>query len=76
MKKLFFIIAASITFSNIEAQQPEKIYSIAKVDKPHEYYVQQAELWWKAIEKDKTNEDAWYKLLQGKTATVALLTKG
>ena len=60
MKKLFFIIAASITFSNIEAQQPEKIYSIAKVDKPHEYYVQQAELWWKAIEKDKTNEDAWY----------------
>ena len=42
------------------AQKPEKIYSIAKVDKPHQYYVQQAVLWWKEIEKDKTNEDAWY----------------
>ena len=42
------------------AQVPEKIYSIAKVDKPHEYYVQQAELWWNVLEKDITNEDAWY----------------
>lgn len=53
---LFFGFGLNATF----AQKPEKVYSIAKVDKPHEYYVQQAELWWKEIEKNKSNEDAWY----------------
>jgi hypothetical protein len=41
------------------AQTPEKIYSIAKVDKSYDYYVTQAELWLAEIEKDKSNEDAW-----------------
>jgi hypothetical protein len=61
MKKsvsLFLFLGICLSFTM--AQKPEKIYSIAKVDKPHEYYVQQAELLWKVIEKDKTNEDAWY----------------
>ena len=47
-------------FGLLAAQKPEKIYSVAKVVKPHEYYIQQAELWWKVIEKDKTNEEAWH----------------
>jgi hypothetical protein len=44
----------------LNGQKPEKIYSIAKVYKPHEYFVQQAESWWKQLEKDKTDENAWY----------------
>jgi hypothetical protein len=61
MKKTFLLcLLFGISLGLARAQKPEKIYSFAKVDRPHEYYVQQAELWWKVIEKDKTNEDAWY----------------
>ncbi|MGD0756316.1 MAG: hypothetical protein ABR927_14785 [Bacteroidales bacterium] len=61
MKKLIFIFLAIIGYTGIlTGQKPEKIYSIAKVYKPHEYFVQQAEIWWKEIEKDKTDENAWY----------------
>jgi hypothetical protein len=60
MKKIVLISLAFITYTGIlAAQKPEKIYSFAKVSKPHEYYVQQAGLWWKEIEKDKSNESAW-----------------
>ena len=59
-KKILFLIAIVIHVSLLQAQEPEQIYSTVKVEKPHEFYVQQAELWWKVIEKDKTNEDAWY----------------
>lgn len=41
-------------------QKPERQISFAQESKPHSYYVQQAELWWKEIEKDKTNEMNWY----------------
>jgi len=44
----------------INAQKPEKIYSIAKVAKAHDWYVNQAELWWKELEKNKKDEDAWF----------------
>jgi len=61
MRKIIIISLTFIGyFGSLSAQKPEKIYSIAKVDKPHEYYVQQAEVWWKVIEKDKTNEEAWF----------------
>lgn len=50
-----------IVFSGLLlAQKPEQIYSFAKVSKSHKYYLKQAELWWKEIEKDSTNEEAWY----------------
>jgi len=52
---LLFISATAVT-----AQQPEEVFSFAKVYKPHSYYVEQAELWWKEIQKDKSNENAWY----------------
>ncbi len=55
---IFLIISISIGY--LTAQKPEKIYSFAKVDKPHKYYTQQVELWWKEIEKDKQNEEAWF----------------
>ncbi len=41
-------------------QKPEEQISFAQESKPHSYYVGQAELWWKEIEKDKTNEMSWY----------------
>ncbi len=44
----------------LKAQEPEQVYSIARVPKPHEWYLKQAELWWKEIQKDKKNENAWY----------------
>ena len=28
--------------------------------KPLDYYVEQAELWWQEVQKDKTSEDNWY----------------
>ena len=43
-----------------QAQKPEKIYSVARVAKPHSYYVIQAALWWQEIEKNGKNEKAWY----------------
>jgi|GEM_PF-540622 len=41
-------------------QKPENQISFAQESKPHSYYVEQAELWWKEIEKAKTNELNWY----------------
>lgn len=61
MKKIFSVfLLIGFGVASVMSQAPEKIYSIAKVDKPHEYFVQQAELWWKVVESDKKNEDAWF----------------
>ncbi len=61
MKKIFFLLLTmSFSIGSSIAQKPEKIYSFAKIDLPHEYYTQQVELWWKEIEKDQKNEGAWF----------------
>lgn len=61
MRKIFlFLIAPILNISLLQAQNPEQVYSITKVYKPHEWYVKQAELWYKEIQKDKKNESAWY----------------
>ena len=39
---------------------PETQISFAKEDRPFEYYVSQAGLWWEEIQKDLKNEDSWY----------------
>ncbi|MBN1186932.1 MAG: hypothetical protein JXB49_31940 [Bacteroidales bacterium] len=60
MKRSIYALLISVIFFNpAGAQKPEKIYSIAKADKPHSYFVEQAELWWKEIEADESNEIAW-----------------
>jgi hypothetical protein len=60
MRKVVLISIIFIGYiCTIAAQKPEKIYSSVKVYKPHTYYVQQAELWWKEIEKKKSDENAW-----------------
>lgn len=61
MKKILLIgIAIAINITLLKAQEPEQVYSIAKVYKSHEWYLKQAELWWNRIQKDKKNETAWY----------------
>lgn len=57
--KHFSILFLILPFS-LNAQKPEKQISFAKESKTHEYYVKQADLWWKEIEKDKSSEDNWY----------------
>ncbi len=42
------------------AQTAEPQVSFARDPKPLAYYVEQAELWWKAIEQDDTSEENWY----------------
>lgn len=54
------ILILFIGFIHLNAQKPETVYSIAKEDKPHSFFVNQAELWWKEIEKNEKNEKAWY----------------
>lgn len=61
MKKILIIgIAIAINITLLKAQEPEQVYSIAKVYKSHEWYLKQAELWWNRIQKDKKNETTWY----------------
>jgi len=61
MKKIISIgFAIVINISFLVAQVPEQVYSIAKVYQPHSWYLNQAELWWKEIQKDNKNENAWY----------------
>jgi hypothetical protein len=57
--KYIIILLLTLPLS-IKAQTPEIQVSFAKESKTHEYYVKQAELWWKEIEKDKSSEGNWY----------------
>lgn len=61
MKRISIVLLLA-TFSLLETygQNAEEIHSFAKVYKPHEYYVEQAGLWWEETENDKSNERAWY----------------
>jgi len=57
--KYCIILLLILPFS-MNAQTPEVQVSFAKESKTHEYYVKQAELWWREIEKDKSSESNWY----------------
>ncbi len=54
---LFILITSQCI---IHAQVPEEQFSFAQVPKPHDYYIEQAELWWKEIEKNQQDENSWY----------------
>ncbi|MBN2892494.1 MAG: hypothetical protein JXL97_11550 [Bacteroidales bacterium] len=61
MKHLIYLaIILLLNINTINAQKPEPVYSIIKQDKPHSFFVKQAELWWQEIQKDNKNETAWY----------------
>jgi len=63
--KFVYVFLALVTPAICLAQtstnpKPEKQISFARETKPHTYYVQQAELWWKEVQKDSTSETNWY----------------
>lgn len=62
MKSWFQLLSVLfiIIFLSVKSQKPDKQVSFAKESKPHEYYVSQAELWWKEIEKESRSEENWY----------------
>lgn len=69
MKKTTLLVMTllTLTVNNLCAQAttstdniPEKQISFARANKPHSYYVKQAELWWQEIQKDKNSEENWY----------------
>jgi hypothetical protein len=43
-----------------QSAKPEKVYRIVYEIRPNEWYVEQAELWKKEIEKNPKNTEAWY----------------
>lgn len=46
--------------NGLQAQTPEKIQRITIVQMPNEYYIEQAKLWKKVLDKEPKNADAWY----------------
>lgn len=56
---IFTTLWSNILLAQISILAEPQI-SFAKENRSHSYYVEQAELWWKEIEKDKTSENNWY----------------
>ncbi|MCF8371884.1 MAG: hypothetical protein K9H64_09690 [Bacteroidales bacterium] len=57
---ILLIFVLFVSASQVQAQKPEPVYSIVKQVKPYEWYVKQAGLWKKEIQKDSANAPAWY----------------
>ena len=66
MKQIAFIsrMIGLCTFflllNGLQAQTPEKIQRITIVQMPNAYYIEQAKLWKKVLDKEPKNADAWY----------------
>jgi hypothetical protein len=58
---VFLLLCLDYTcVSRTESAKPEKVYRIVYEVRPNEWYVEQAELWKKEIEKNPKNPEAWY----------------
>lgn len=55
-----FLCLDYVVIGQSEATKPEKVYRIVYEQKPNEWYIEQAELWKKEIEKNPKNPEAWY----------------
>lgn len=59
--KSHYLLSFLLLFLNTAiAQNAEPQISFAMESQPHEYYVEQAKLWWQKVEDDKQSEDNWY----------------
>jgi len=58
LKYLLFLL--SVFPLSLLALEPEPQISFAREDKPHSYYVEQAEAWAKELQRDSTSETNWY----------------
>lgn len=56
---LTFLFVFMSNFSFGQSIVPEKVYSIVKTRKDHQWYVDQHTAWGKVLEKDKKNPAAW-----------------
>lgn len=54
------LVTMQLLPATLFGQKPEKQISFANENKPHSYYVKQAELWWKEVQKDSLSEENWY----------------
>jgi hypothetical protein len=59
MKHIISILLL-VLVSNIYAQKAETVHQLAIKGESFDFYKTQAEAWKKIIDKDKSNEDAWY----------------
>lgn len=60
MKKILAFLFLIQGVSNLlNAQSPEPVFGIAKQQKPTEWYIQQAQLWKREVEKNNLNAEAW-----------------
>jgi len=58
---VFLLLCLDYTcVSQTESAKPEKVYRIVYEIRPNEWYVEQAKLWKKEIEKNPKNPEAWY----------------
>jgi len=62
LSKSFVCTCLILLFSILSAQspKPEKVYRIIYVQKSTEWYVQQAALWKKELDKNPQNAEGWY----------------
>ena len=60
LQRLLITIAFCYIPFSLIAQKAEKQISFARENKPYSYYVNQANLWWQVLEKDKYSENNWY----------------
>lgn len=58
--KLIPVIILWLLVNCLQAQKPEKIERRTIIEMPNEYYISQAKLWKKILEKEPKNADAWY----------------
>jgi hypothetical protein len=57
---LLLLVFSCVFSGESNSDKPEKVYRIVYEQKPNEWYIQQAELWKKEIEKNSKNPEAWY----------------
>lgn len=56
---VILLICFGITILPVNAQKPEKVYSVVKQIKSYDWYKTQAKLWKQEINKDSGNTQAW-----------------
>ncbi|MEO1653628.1 MAG: hypothetical protein AAFU64_08790, partial [Bacteroidota bacterium] len=66
---LFFFYSFSLAQ---ETMQPEPQISFVRENRPYQYYVRQAELWWEEVQKDQKSEDNWYNYYRACRSAQAL----
>lgn len=60
MKHTFLTLASTLLIFTAQAQKAEKVYGVARIDKPMSWYKEQSAAWKKIIDQDPKNAEAWY----------------